>query len=105
MIPTIARRLGLGAEESDTVQFLVAQHLLLLDNAAMRDLADEEMLTQCALSVGNLERLELLLLLELCHHARHRSQSRRQNGMKPRSSSSMKRFVCCSKKVNPTLKP
>jgi [protein-PII] uridylyltransferase len=63
MIPTIARRLGLNAEESDTVQFLVAQHLLLLDNAAMRDLADEEMLAQCALIVGNPERLELLLLL------------------------------------------
>jgi [protein-PII] uridylyltransferase len=62
-IPAIARRLGLDAEESDTVQFLVAQHLLLLDNAAMRDLADAEMLTQCALSVASVERLDLLLLL------------------------------------------
>jgi [protein-PII] uridylyltransferase len=62
-IPAIARRLGLGAEESDTVQFLVAQHLLLLDSASMRDLADEEMLTQCALSVATVERLDLLLLL------------------------------------------
>lgn len=62
-IPAIARRLGLQAEESDAVQALTAQHLLLLDNAAMRDLADEEMLTQCALSIGNVERLDLLLLL------------------------------------------
>ncbi|HBZ57133.1 MAG TPA: hypothetical protein DEO88_17140 [Syntrophobacteraceae bacterium] len=62
-IPAIARRLGLSGDESDTVQALVAQHLLLLDNAAMRDLADEEMLTQCALSVGTVERLDLLVLL------------------------------------------
>lgn len=62
-IPTIARRLGLSSEESDTVQALVAQHLMLLDSAAMRDLADEEMLSQCALSVGSVERLDLLILL------------------------------------------
>ena len=63
MIPTIARRLGLEAEESDLVQFLVAQHLLLLDSAAMRDLADQAMLSQCALIAGHSERLEQLLLL------------------------------------------
>ncbi len=63
MIPVIARRLGLSPEESDTVQFLVAQHLLLLNNASMRDLADEEMLSHCALTVGNPMRLDLLMLL------------------------------------------
>ncbi|QCQ21878.1 HD domain-containing protein [Desulfoglaeba alkanexedens] len=63
MIPSIARRLGLEPEWSDMVQFLVAQHLLLIDTAAMRDLADQEMLTQCALLIGDPERLQLLLLL------------------------------------------
>lgn len=63
MIPTIARRLGLHPEESDKVQFLVAQHLLLMDSASLRDLADEEMLAQCALIVGNPELLDLLVLL------------------------------------------
>ncbi len=63
MIPAIARRLGLSPEESDTVQFLVAQHLLIMNSASMRDLADEQMLSHCALTVGTPLRLDLLMLL------------------------------------------
>lgn len=63
MIPTIARRLGLHPEESDAVQFLVAQHLLLMDSASLRDLADEEMLAQCALIIQSPQQLDNLLLL------------------------------------------
>jgi len=63
MIPSIARRLGLSSEESDTLQFLVAQHLLLMDSASLRDLADEEMLAQCALITKTPQQLDLLMLL------------------------------------------
>lgn len=63
MIPAIARRLGLTPEESDRVQFLVAQHLLLMDSASLRDLADEEMLAHCALTVRTPDQLDLLLVL------------------------------------------
>lgn len=63
MVPAIAGRLGLTTEESDLLRFLVAQHLLIMDNASLRDLADEEMLAQCALVVGNVENLDMLLLL------------------------------------------
>ncbi len=63
MIPAIARRLGLAPEESDMVQFLVAQHLLLLDSASLRDLADEEMLANCAAAIASSERLDLLAAL------------------------------------------
>ena len=69
MIPAIARRLGLDSEESDTVQFLVAQHLLLMDSASMRDLADQEMLAHCALIVSTVERLDLLALLSFADMA------------------------------------
>ncbi len=69
MIPTITRRLGLSAEESNTLQFLVSQHLLLNDSAAMRDLADEEMLAHCALIVKNTFHLDLLLLLSFADMA------------------------------------
>jgi [protein-PII] uridylyltransferase len=65
MIPAVARRLGLNAEESDLLQFLVAQHLLLMDSASMRDLADEEMVANCASLTGATERLDLLALLSL----------------------------------------
>lgn len=63
MIPAIARRLGLSSEESDMVGFLVAQHLLLMDSASMRDLADEEMLVRCAQIIPTTEQLDLLALL------------------------------------------
>lgn len=63
MIPHIARRLGLLPEESDMVQFLVAQHTLLMDSASMRDVGDEGMLSQCSLIIGNPVRLDLLLIL------------------------------------------
>ncbi len=63
MIPHIARRLGLLPEESDMVQFLVAQHTLLMDSASMRDVGDEGMLSQCTLIIGNPIRLDYLLIL------------------------------------------
>jgi [protein-PII] uridylyltransferase len=63
MIPAIARRLCLSAQETDTVQFLVSQHLLLLDSASLRDLADHEMLSSCTAAVGRKEYLDQLVLL------------------------------------------
>ncbi len=63
MIPAVARRLGLSSQETDTVQFLVSQHLLLLDSASLRDLADQEMLSNCTAAVGRKEYLDQLVLL------------------------------------------
>jgi [protein-PII] uridylyltransferase len=63
MVPVVAKRLGLSAQETDTVQFLVSQHLLLLDSASMRDLADHEMLSSCTAAVGRKEYLDQLILL------------------------------------------
>lgn len=63
MIPAVARRLGLNAEEAEMVQFLVAEHLLLTDSASLRDLGDQEMLSQCALAIRTQARLDQLVLL------------------------------------------
>ncbi len=63
MIPTVARRLGLSSRETETVQLLVSQHLLLLDSASLRDLADHEMLSNCTAAVGRKEYLDQLVLL------------------------------------------
>ncbi len=63
IIPVVARRLGLSSQEAETVEFLVSQHLLLLDNASLRDLADPEMLSKCAAAVGKKDYLDQLALL------------------------------------------
>lgn len=69
MIPTIAKRLGLTEEQSELVQFLVAQHLLLMDSASLRDLADESMLTHCAQLIGTSGHLDMLALLSFADMA------------------------------------
>ncbi|MGP7981665.1 MAG: hypothetical protein ACLPRH_17095, partial [Syntrophobacteraceae bacterium] len=63
MMHAIARRLGLSSQETETVRFLVSQHLLLLDSASLRDLADHEMLSSCTAAVGSKEYLDQLVLL------------------------------------------
>ena len=63
MIPAVAKRLGLTHPESDILQFLVSQHLLLINSASMRDLADQEMVANCSAGVGKKEYLDQLVLL------------------------------------------
>lgn len=63
MIPAVAKRLGLTPQESETLKFLVSQHLLLIDSASMRDLADQEMIASCTATIGKKDLLDQLVLL------------------------------------------
>jgi [protein-PII] uridylyltransferase len=58
----IGDRLGLSAEEKELLSFLVANHVLLTDNAARRDIDDEQMLQHCASVIGSVEHLKMLTL-------------------------------------------
>jgi [protein-PII] uridylyltransferase len=58
----IGDRLGLSAEDKELLSFLVANHVLLTDNAARRDIDDEQMLQHCASVIGSVERLKMLAL-------------------------------------------
>lgn len=69
MIPSIAKRLGMTAEETELMRFLVAEHLLLMDSASLRDLADTEMLSACAHTVETPFKLDLLTLLSFADMA------------------------------------
>jgi len=60
---TIARRMGLNKEDSDRLQFLVRQHLLLAHIAQRRDLHDERMIIQFARQMEKSENLKMLYLL------------------------------------------
>jgi len=63
MIPTIARRLGLGKEDSQRLEFLVRNHLLMTHISQRRDLHDDKLIVQFARTMGMSENLKMLYLL------------------------------------------
>ena len=60
---TVARRMGLSKEDSERLQFLVRNHLLMAHIAQRRDLHDERMIIQFARQMEKSENLKLLYLL------------------------------------------
>ncbi|BCR04810.1 bifunctional uridylyltransferase/uridylyl-removing enzyme [Desulfuromonas versatilis] len=63
LIPTIARRLGLNREDSQRLEFLVRNHLVMAHIAQRRDLHDEKLIIQFARTMGMSENLKMLYLL------------------------------------------
>jgi [protein-PII] uridylyltransferase len=62
----IAPRLGLTAEESETVEWLVRYHLLMSDMAQKRDIADPRTVRDFAKVVKTRKRLDLITALTVC---------------------------------------
>ncbi len=63
MVPRIARRLRLNREDSQRMQFLVAQHLKMAHISQRRDLQDMKMIAQFAELLQMSENLRMLYLL------------------------------------------
>ena len=59
----ICERLGLTASETETVVWLVREHLLMSTTSQSRDLSDPRTISDFTQAVGSLDRLKLLLLL------------------------------------------
>jgi [protein-PII] uridylyltransferase len=59
----LGSRLGLTAAETDTVAWLVANHLVMSITAQSRDISDRKTIETFAATVQSLERLKLLLIL------------------------------------------
>ncbi len=59
-------RLGLDAEDSELVEWLVRNHLLMSDTAQKRDLADPRTVRDFARAVKSPTRLKLLTVLTVC---------------------------------------
>ncbi len=62
----VAPRLGLNAQECDTVEWLVRYHLLMSDMAQKRDIGDPRTARDFARLVTSRERLDLLTVLTVC---------------------------------------
>ncbi|MCY4336324.1 MAG: [protein-PII] uridylyltransferase [Litoreibacter sp.] len=62
----VAPRLGLNAEECETVEWLVRYHLLMSDMAQKRDIADPRTVRDFAKAVKTVKRLDLLCVLTVC---------------------------------------
>lgn len=66
---TIARRLGMSAEDADTAAFLVLSHLTMAHISQRRDLSDPDVIRRFADRVGSRERLAMLYVLTCCDTA------------------------------------
>jgi [protein-PII] uridylyltransferase len=62
----VCPRLGLTAEESETVEWLVRYHLFMSDMAQKRDIADPRTVRDFAKVVKTRKRLDLLTVLTVC---------------------------------------
>jgi [protein-PII] uridylyltransferase len=62
----VAPRLGLDAEECETVEWLVRYHLLMSDMAQKRDIGDPRTVRDFAKAVKTKKRLDLLTVLTVC---------------------------------------
>jgi [protein-PII] uridylyltransferase len=62
----VAPRLGLTAEEVETVDWLVRYHLLMSDMAQKRDIGDPRTVRDFAKAVKTRKRLDLLTVLTVC---------------------------------------
>ena len=62
----ICPRLGLTAEETETVEWLVRYHLLMSDMAQKRDVGDPRTVRDFARAVETRKRLDLLTVLTVC---------------------------------------
>ena len=62
----VAPRLGLSADEAETVEWLVRYHLLMSDMAQKRDIGDPRTVRDFAKAVKTKKRLDLLTVLTVC---------------------------------------
>ncbi|MBW1733054.1 MAG: [protein-PII] uridylyltransferase [Deltaproteobacteria bacterium] len=65
LIPGIFRRLDMGKEVADTVSFLIAHHLFLVNISQQRDLGDEKTSVQAAQVIQGRDLLRMLFLLSV----------------------------------------
>ncbi len=67
LVARVTRRLGLNDEEVALASWAAARHLLLVRTAERRNLTEAHAISAFAQSVGSRARLDLMLVLSVCH--------------------------------------
>jgi [protein-PII] uridylyltransferase len=67
LVVRVSRRLGLGEEEAALVGWAAARHSLLARTAERRDLTEAHAISAFAAEVGDQRKLDLILVLSVCH--------------------------------------
>lgn len=67
LIARIAKRLGLGPEDAALVAWAASRHLLMVRTVERRNLSEPLAVARFAEAVGDQRRLDLLLVLSICH--------------------------------------
>lgn len=67
LVARIARRLGLTNDDATLVGWCAARRLLMMRTAQRRNLDEVSAISQFALAVGDRRRLDILLVLSVCH--------------------------------------
>lgn len=67
LVARIAKRLGLDENESALAAWGAARHLMMVRTAERRNLAEAQAVATFAKAVGDQARLDLLLVLSVCH--------------------------------------
>ncbi len=67
LVTRVSRRLGLGPEDAKLVGWAAARHLLLVRTAERRNLSEARAISAFAKAVGDPRRLELMLVISVCH--------------------------------------
>lgn len=67
LVTRVSRRLGLNMEEAALAGWAVARHFLMIRTAERRNLTESYAIAKFAQSVETRERLDLMLVLSVCH--------------------------------------
>ncbi|MEQ8936553.1 MAG: ACT domain-containing protein, partial [Amphiplicatus sp.] len=67
LVGRISKRLGLAPEDASLVGWAAARHLLMVETVERRNLSEAHAVARFAEEVGDQRRLDLLLVLSVCH--------------------------------------
>ncbi|WP_425410162.1 [protein-PII] uridylyltransferase [Hyphococcus sp.] len=67
LVTRVAKRLGLDDGQASAAGWAAARHLLLVRTAERRDLTESHAISAFAKAVGSREKLDLMLVLSVCH--------------------------------------